>query len=897
MSLASIQLPTAAFDESAFERKLHEADGGPIKACKTAIAQFDAWSHAQFQSGSPIRRLIIARAKLIDFLLTALWHYHQCPQSMALLAVGGYGRGELHPHSDVDLLVLIRDDEPTENNGLSRFLTQMWDIGLDIGHSVRNITECQAQAQDDITVMTSLIEARLVCGEPELLSLMRDATSVRHMWPSAEFYQAKLQEQKARHKRFAHTEYNLEPDVKSSPGGLRDLQTVIWMAIRHYDGFVLPQLIKAQFLTRDEVRIMLRSRDLMWRMRYALHMITDRREDRLVFDHQQQIAAMWDLPDDGRPAVEQFMQLYYRAAQALGQINELLIQLFDQAILHPGGKDHFELINEQFHLRNGYLEANAADTFERQPPALLEAFELCGYNPKITGVGAQTIRMIRASLDIIDDNFRANPINQKRFLSILRAPHKMSDHLIRMHRYGVLGKYIPAFEDVTGQMQHDLFHSYTVDAHTLKVVKNMRRYLKPKYKERFPIVHKILHGMEKKELLYLAGLFHDIGKGRGGDHSELGAKDAETFCRAHQLSVRDRNLVVWLVRNHLIMSSVAQRKDIFDPEVIRDFAAHVGTVRHLDYLAALTVADINGTNPSLWNAWRSSLLRQLYTETRRALRRGLENPTDKQEWISETQEAARAQLCNLGMSEALINAIWGEIDEDYFMREHPEDVTWQTQALASHQDPNKPLVRVHGNDNASESTAAQMFVYAKNRRHLFSIICGAIERLDLSIHDARLYHGGEEMILATLHLLSNDDTPVTEETAQGKNIAQFISETLSDTEQYPHIIRRRIPRQMKHFSIPTETSMSLDKTKNQTVLELSTLDRPGLLARLGRIFAQFDVELQNAKIQTLGERCEDVFYITDTNQQPLTDEAWCQTFQEAIRQEFDTPGASTHASA
>ncbi len=893
MSLASVQLPRAAFDEPVFSRALQEAGADPVKVCKTAITRFNEWSHAQFRRGAPIRRLIIARAKLIDALMTALWQYHRCPESMALLAVGGYGRGELHPHSDVDLLILMRDGEARDNDALSAFLTQMWDIGPDIGHSVRNITECQEQAQNDITVMTSLIEARLICGEPELLSLMREATSVRHMWPSPEFYRAKLQEQKMRHERYAHTEYNLEPDVKSSPGGLRDLQTVIWMAIRHYDGFALPQLINAQFLTRDEVRIMTRSRDLLWRIRYALHMITDRREDRLLFDHQRQLAEMWHLPDDGRPPVEQFMQLYYRAAQALGQINELLVQLFDQAILHPSSKDHLELINEQFHLRNNYLEANAADTFKRRPSALLEAFELCGYNPKIIDIGAQTIRMIRTSLDLIDDNFRANPVNQRRFLSILSAPHKMSDHLLRMHRYGVLGKYIPAFGDVTGQMQHDLFHSYTVDAHTLKVVKNMRRYLKPKYKDQFPIVYKILQGMEKKELLYLAGLFHDIGKGRGGDHSELGAVDAEKFCREHRLSVRDRNLVVWLVRNHLVMSSVAQRKDIFDPEVIRDFAKHVGTVRRLEYLAVLTVADINGTNPSLWNTWRSSLLRQLYTETRRALRRGLENPTDKQEWINETQDIARAKLCELGMNEALIEALWAQIDEDYFMREYPEDVIWQTQALASHQDPGKPLVRVYGTDASTQQDTAEVFVYAQNRQHLFSMICSAIDQLGLSIQDARFYRCGEEMILATLHVLSCDGKPVGQETEHGDNIATFISQTLSDTERHPRIVQRRIPRQMKHFSIPTETSISIDDAKNQTVLELSTLDRPGLLARLGRIIAEFDVELQNAKIQTLGERCEDVFYITDANHQPLTDEHWCEAFQEAIRREFDEPDSTS----
>lgn len=886
MSLHSIQLPIEAFDEPLFFAALQQGDNQQVEACKEAIARFDKWSHEQFNNDATIRRLILSRAVFMDKLLTQLWQLHNCPENAALLAVGGYGRGELHPYSDIDLVVLLRDSDNTEHQNLTCFLTSLWDIGLDIGHSVRTVSQCQQQAKDDITVMTSLIEARLLEGEPELLSLAREATSTRHMWPSAEFYRAKLNEQNERHDRFADTEYNLEPNVKSSPGGLRDLQTVIWMASRHYDGFVLTDLIREQFLTRDEVRIMLRSRDFIWRVRYALHMITGRREDRLLFDHQEKLAQLWEFRDDKRRAVEQFMQLYYRAAQALGQINDLLVQLFDQAILYPGGKDHFELINEQFHLRNSYLEANAADTFQQHPQALLEAFELCGYNPAITGISAQTIRLIRTNLDLIDDNFRTNPINQRRFLSILRAPHKMSSHIRRMHRYGVLGRYIPTFGSIVGQMQHDLFHSYTVDAHTLKVVQNMRRFLKPRYQKKFPVTSRVIAGLEKKELLYLAGLFHDIGKGRGGDHSELGAVDAEAFCRLHHLSARDRNLVVWLVRNHLVMSSVAQRKDIFDPDVVQDFARHVGQLRRLDYLMVLTVADINATNPTLWNAWRASLLIHLYTETRRALRQGLENPTDKQDWIQETQQAAQQILLQKGISQKQINALWQNTDEDYFMREKPEDVIWHTESILKHKNTKLPLVKLL-RSTGRHKNAAQILVYAQDRSGLFSAVCAAMDQLGLSIQDARLYDSGNNNVLLTLYVLANHDEALTNETTNNSPATAHLTATLASADPQPMIVKRRTSRQMKHFSIPTETTISLDKAKNQTVLELSTLDRPGLLARLGQIFARFDVDLQNAKIQTLGERCEDVFYITDQQQQPFQDENWCRAFQDAIAKEFD----------
>jgi [protein-PII] uridylyltransferase len=477
-----------------------------------------------------------------------------------------------------------------------------------------------------------------------LLDAVEARTSPQQMWSSEAFFRAKLEEQKDRHAKFADTEYNLEPNIKASPGGLRDLQLIGWLARRQFGWRTVAELRAHGFLTETEANTVIHGQEFLWRVRWALHMITGREEDRLLFDHQRELARLWGFVDGEKLAVEQFMQLYYRWALALAQLSEVLMLAFDQAVLQADHADDITAIDDSFELRNGFVHARRNSVFLERPAALFEVFVHAGNHPEAQGITAETIRLLRDHRYIIDDAFRADPENKRLFLDILRANRRMTRQLRRMARYGILGRYLPAFGRIVGQMQHDLFHSYTVDAHTLQVIENMRRFLRPENEERFPVTSRVAQRLPKIELLYIAGLFHDIGKGRGGDHSELGAVDALAFCEAHGLSRRDSKLVEWLVRNHLFMSAVSQRKDISDPDVVTEFARHVGDQNRLDYLFTLTVADINGTNPKLWNAWRGSLLRQLYTETTRALRRGLENPVDKAEWVAETREAATRLL-------------------------------------------------------------------------------------------------------------------------------------------------------------------------------------------------------------------------------------------------------------
>jgi [protein-PII] uridylyltransferase len=621
-------------------------------------------------------------------------------------------------------------------------------------------------------------------------------------------------------------------------------------------------------------------------------MITGREEDRLLFDHQRELAALWGFEDGDKLAVEQFMQVYYRWAGSLGLLNDVLIQNFDQALLHADREDQIEILNERFLVRNGYIEARAENLFQQTPTALLEVFLLGATRENIIAISASTVRQIRDNRHQIDDQFRANAQNKINFLSILKAPFKLTRQLRSMARYGILGMYLPEFGKIVGQMQHDLFHTYTVDAHTMELIENIRRFQIQKFEEKFPVTSRVTNRLPKIELLYMAGLYHDIGKGRGGDHSELGAVDARAFCERHGVNPNDTNLVVWLVQNHLTMSSVSQKKDISDPALIQQFAEHVGTSERLDYLFALTVADINATNPTLWNAWRSSLLRQLYNETRRALRRGLENPVDKQALIDKTRAGALDILEYRGFTEQDLEEVWRERGEEYFLRERTEDIAWHTEAIAGHHDIDQPLVLVRNSTDSNVANATQIFIHARSLPHLFSTICAQLEQLELSVHDARIYNANDGMSLDTFFVLDSSGQSVGQDNERIKNIADTLSSSLTATASAPAISQRRTPRQVKSFSIPTVTKMTLDKASNVSILEVSTPDRPGLLARLGQIFVEFKVELQAAKIQTLGERVEDVFFLTDEAQQAISDPALCEAIQLAIRSELDEQAAA-----
>jgi len=879
------QVDPDLFDRGQFQAEL-ALKASPIAAFKKAIRNAREVLDERFSSGRDIRRLIEDRAWFVDNILQQAWDQFDWSEDadIALLAVGGYGRGELHPYSDIDLLILLDSaDHEIFREPIERFLTLLWDIGLEVGQSVRSVDECAQEGLADLTVITNLMESRTVAGPEHLRQRMLEVTSPRHMWPSKDFFLAKRAEQIKRHHKYNDTEYNLEPNVKGSPGGLRDIQTILWVARRQYGTLNLHALAGEGFLLESENNLLASSQDFLWKVRYALHMLARRSEDRLLFDYQSRIAGLLGYQDsDAKLAIERFMQQYYRVVMSIAELSDLIIQHFEEVILSDDDSGTPQPINSRFQLHDGYIEATNPNVFKRTPFAMIEIFVLMAQHPEIKGVRADTIRLLREHRHLINDDFRNDIRNTSLFIELFKCEVGIHRNLRRMNRYGILGLYLPEFGHIVGQMQHDLFHIYTVDAHTLNLIKHLRKLQYTEVSEKFPLASKIMARLPKPELIYLAGLYHDIGKGRGGDHSELGAVDAQAFGERHQLPAWDTRLIVWLVSNHLVMSTTAQRKDLSDPQVIHDFAQFVGDEVHLDYLYVLTVADINATNPTLWNSWRASLLRQLYTETKRALRRGLENPVDREEQIRRTQIAALDILVRNGTDPDDVEQLWSALGDDYFLRHTAGDVAWHSDAILQQPADGGPLVLIKETTQREFEGGTQIFIYAPDQHDFFAVTVAAMDQLNLNIHDARIITSSSRFTLDTYIVLDNEGGSIGDNRERTQEIRDGLTEALRNPDDYPTIIKRRVPRQLKHFAFAPQVTIHNDAQRPVTVLELLAPDRPGLLARIGKIFLEFDLSLQNAKIATLGERVEDVFFITDANNQPLSDPQLCSQLQEAI---------------
>ena len=814
---------------------------------------------ARFEDGESVVNLVHERATLIDSVLIDLWREHLEASGVALVAVGGYGRGELHPSSDVDVMLLLPDEIPAgSEESLSAFVTALWDIGLEIGHSVRTIAQCREEAAADLTVATTLMEARLLAGPETLFSAMQELISPAQMWPSDRFFEEKRKEQIVRHHRYHDTAYNLEPNVKGSPGGLRDIQMIGWVAKRHFGAATLAELVDHNFLSPGQLQRLEDGQAFLWRIRFGLHILTGRREDRLLFDHQKNLAEMLGYEDATYTlAVEQLMQRYYRTVMELSRLNEMLLQLFEEAILMDPDAPA-EPLNACFQVKNGFLQTVSDQVFRNDPSALLELFLLLQQNPRIRGVSAFTVGLIKRNLHLIDDEFRQNPRNHRLFLAILRAPEGVTHQLRRMNLYGVLGLYIPAFGRIVGRMQYDLFHAYTVDEHTLFVVSNLRRFALTRFDEEFPHCSDIMQALEQPEIAYLSGLFHDIAKGRGGDHSELGAVDAEAFCLEHGLSKYEAGIVAWLVRNHLVLSMTAQKKDIHDPDVINEFATLVGDPLHLDYLYLLTVADVRGTDPKLWNSWKAQLFNDLYLLTRRALRRGLENPIDRELLLNEKQEKARSILADRAISDKRIDEVWALLNDNYFIKHRVKEITWHTEWLAdSDTESAIGLVDVR---RRKTGDGIEAVLYTPREKRTFAHATAVLDELGMTIIDARIVSLDKRFSIVTLVFMELDSRVDSDE-ARINKVRRSLTRILTAPSDKMLSVTRTMPRQARMFTTKTTVDFGRSTSNDQTVLELRAADRPGLLSTIGQVFIEQGIDIEAAKIVTIGERAEDVFYV------------------------------------
>jgi [protein-PII] uridylyltransferase len=823
----------------------------------------------QFWDGADVIQLVHSRAWVVEQLLLLAWKMLvPFTENTSVAAVGGYGRGELHPHSDVDLLILLGDDieKVSIKDEIEAFVQLLWDAGFYLGHSVRTVSECAEDAANDVVTATSFMESRLLTGSRDLFNGMLAATSPARMWDAKAFFEAKFEEQKLRHQRYDETAYKLEPNIKEGPGGLRDIQMISWVARRHLGAQTLHGLVEYDYISETEHRDLVGGQHFLWRVRFALHLLAGRGEDRLLFEFQRQIAGRFGFEDSETSlAVEQFMQLYYRTVMRLERLNESLLQLFQEALLSSGQDEAIEL-NDDFQARNGFVELRRETAFVYRPVALMELFVLLARDEKLIGVTASTIRSIRDHLYLVDEEFRCGKEVNGCFLELLRQPQGVYTQLKRMNRYGLLAALIPAFGNIVGRMQYDLFHVYTVDQHTLFVVRNLRRFAYGKYQEHFPHARSVFKRIAKPELLYLAAIFHDIAKGRGGDHSELGAVDAEAFCAMLDIENSEREMVAWLVRRHLMMSQTAQRKDLSDPQNIQQFAELVGNTRYLDHLYLLTVADIAGTSPQLWNNWKNKLLWELYLATGDALRRGLENPIKRATRIRETRAAAMSRLLRRGVETGAINDLWDTLPEYAFWRLSPDQLEWTTQTVVNDAESERRIavrpVQPHG--------VSELLVCVPDHNGLFASITSILDEMGLDVMSARVLTTNDEKSYDLFQLMDQHGDVLNESDAA--ELVQRLELATRDCKPRDPV-RRTMPRRLRHFTFDPEIRFTKDPDKAGSVLHIHCNDRPGLLSRIAAAIFKEGIQVHNARIATFGERVEDTFLVSDPDHQPLTSDA------------------------
>lgn len=844
-----------------------------------------------FENGQSIREVILTRSNLIDEALQFLWKHAELDQTdLGLFAVGGYGRREMLPYSDVDIMILSQDEITSDQEKLiSIFISSLWDVGnFKPAISVRTISDCVEQATNDLTVATALIESRLIIGNIHLTKWPRRIVS--QTWTDKTFFDAKMDEQAKRYAAHNDTESNLEPDIKNAPGGIRDINQIGWIAKRHFRVNRIYDLVHLGFISEFELGVLEEAESFLWEIRHHLHRLTKRDENRLLFDYQRDIATLFGYSRTEHQSpnypIEQFMKRYYRSAQQVSTLNEMLLAYFNESVITPRlphYERNIEEINENFKLVDGKLAVQHHKIFSERPSAILELFYILANRPDIEGIRARTLRLLTLAAKRIDQNYRNNPEHQALFMAIIRSPHRLYDTLVAMKRYSVLGNYIPAFGQIMGLMQYDLFHIYTVDAHTLLLLRNLNRFKAREFAKDFPVVSSVFQRLARRDIVYLAALFHDIAKGRGGDHSELGAEDAIKFCRTHGFTERECKLVAWLIQNHLLMSMTAQKKDISDPDVVQAFAEKLGDMEHLDYLYTLTVADINATNPKLWNSWRASLMRQLYTHARDVIRSGLGRPVDYQMLIEDTKFAASELLVN-DFSLYDVETVWQELGDEYFIKESADEIAWHTRAILQHGNNPEPLVLMRAHRQFAQD-AVQLFIYTQDQPNLFATTVAVFDRMNLDVQDARIITATTAFSLDTYVVLDRFGTLLTDPD-RAKTVIEALVKALSQSDKYPNLMQRRIPRQLRHFDIENTVDITLNAALQQNMVEIATLDHPGLLAKIGGLFMMQGLDIHSARIATLGERAEDIFFVTKKDNIPMSNSE-AKTFAAQLKSALD----------
>ncbi len=796
---------------------------------KSLLNKADALMIEDFNAGTEVHQLVKTRAWVVEQITLQLWQHFIQSDLPGLVAVGGFGRGELHPYSDVDLLILIPKNNNQFSEPISSFIQVLWDIGLEIGQSVRTPLQCQVQAKEDVTVATNLMEARFIRGNKKLFVQMESKVTSKKLWKGEDFYIAKLNEQKRRHKKYSDTAFNVEPNIKEGQGGLRDIQMVSWVAQRFFQTSSLHELVDEGFLTEHEYIRLRKGQNFLWKVRFALHIIAKRKEERVLFDYQLKLAKIFGFHDEGikNPAVEQFMQIFYRNALGLERLNIRLLQLFDENILKSKQKDSIQDINPRFHIVNDFLEIKNTKLFQSDHSVWFETFLLIQNNKKIKGIRADTVRAIRHNIVQIDEKFRSNLQVKKQFIQIFQQDNKVASVLNQMNRLGILARYLPVFGKIVGRMQFDLFHIYTVDQHSLFTLRNLclLRHNKTDVKR----AHEIFNNIEKPYLVYIAGLYHDIAKGREGHHADLGAVDVLEFCKTHQINSEDTDLIVWLVKYHLIMSEIAQKRDLNDIETINSFALQVDSLLKLRALYLLTIADISATDPKLWNGFKESLLHELFVKTKQVL-------TDQKEPKSHSEEQQKSKVIQ------------------QLIESQPTPIVAN---ISNNQINTNKKTRIEKQDNALE-----FLIYCKDFKGLFYLMASILEKHDFSIVDANINNTENNYALNTVHCITDSNEKV-----QQRMILE-LREALIGEKFYDINLSRFTPKSEKLFKIKPKVIILESNNEHESMIEVICRDRHGLLSLIAKILLSLDISINAAKIMTIGARAENTYWL-NINQQAL----------------------------
>lgn len=834
-----------------------------VKIERENLKQFELENFSRYS----IFELIENRSDFYDALLIQLWLEMGLSeqQGIALIAVGGYGRREMFPLSDLDFLILVEQiPSPEIEEKITQFIQFLWDCGFEVGNSVRTLEQCESEGKQDITIATNLLEARFLTGNRPYFDALNELVKNSDFWSKEDFFNAKVQEQIERYQRYHNTAYNLEPDIKYSPGGLRDLHLLYWVALRHSGALTLEAILQSGFIYPQEYQQLQESRGFLFKVRFALHLILKRYDNRLLFDRQIKVSELLGFRGDGNQAVEKMMKYFFQALHRISLISNLLIQHYRENVLSSSQVTVIDQLDDDFQLINQCLCLRNSLVFQEKPERILDLFfYLTQYEQ--ANIHSDTLRQLQISLEQLSQKLCEIPAAREKFLRLFNQPNAIKRAFIPMHQYGVLTAYLPQWQAIEGLMQFDLFHIYTVDEHTLRVMLKLESFLSPESAQEHPIAHRIFSQLSDRTLLYIAALFHDIAKGRGGDHAELGAMDIADFAQLHGLDRREIDTLAWLVKSHLLMSITAQRRDIHDPEVVMNFAEAVQNQVRLDYLTCLTVADICATNGNLWNSWKRSLFASLYEFTEQQFAQGMKELFDYSEKSEENRKLAQQILTQdySDIAPILIEQLWARCPEDYFVRNTPKQIAWHTSLLVGFSE--ALLVKI---SNRFSLGGTEVFIYCQDQPHLFNKVVSTIGAKKFSIHDAQIITTQDGYVFDSFIITELNGELV--EFDRRRELEQALTVALQ-SEKLPAL--SIVPnRQLQHFTVQTDVRFLHENKKEHTEMELVALDKPGLLAQVSQIFSELNLNLLNAKITTVGEKAEDFFILTNQFGQALARE-------------------------